>query len=193
MASFAESINRLKSELQTTGSDEYIENTEIKKITDHTRISDTILHKTEEFNFGKTGWDAFDEEFNNLKKTWMDLYENDKIISFSLIFKTTDSDFTIPINYVYKMYNFMKKIKNLNSKNPLKYGKLQQSLVVIKSGNIRFLLGMLFKLISPLSDVYIVSDDALCDKIKPYIINNIAVDMKIEGVTLINAKTSRFN
>lgn len=179
MSSFQESINKLKSQLSNPSSKKINKKQSKSK-------SSTIV----EFNFGNSDTNDFDIEFNNMKKKWMSLYEKDEIEKFTLVFKTDDSDFSIPIQYVYHMHIFLSELKGLRNENPLKYSKLSQTIITIKSGNLRFLLNMLFKLISPFSNVYIVSTDELSDTILSYVKKGNKIPTNIDDVTYIPAGSS---
>lgn len=179
MSSFHESINSLKKELAQT------EKTPKNK-TDNLQKKNYI----QEFNFGSTSGEDFNVEFENMKKKWKSLYENDNIEKFSLVFKTDESDFSIPIQYVYYMHVFLSELRGLRYENPVKYGKLNETIITIKSGNLRFLLNMLFKLISPFSNVYLVSDDKQTDTILYYVKNNREIPKNIDDVTYIPAGSS---
>lgn len=106
-----------------------------------------------EFNFNINN---IEEQYNNMTTTWLSYYEDNSIDNFTLVFKG-DDDNNIPINYVYRLSKFIKKIKNKRKKDYVKYNKLSQSIVMIKSKYMRALLNLLFTLVSPLSDLYITS------------------------------------
>lgn len=106
-----------------------------------------------EFNFNMNN---IEDDYNNMINAWLGYYEDNSIDKFTLVFKGND-DSNIPIKYVYKLSNFIKKIKNKRKKEYDKYNKLSQSIVIIKSKNMRMLLNLLFTLVTPLSDLYITS------------------------------------
>ena len=106
-----------------------------------------------EFNFNMNN---IENDYNNMIKAWSGYYEDNSIDKFTLVFKGND-DSNIPIEYVYKLSKFIKKIKNKRKKEYDKYNKLSQSIVIIKSKNMRMLLDLLFTLVTPLSDLYITS------------------------------------
>ena len=145
-------------------------------------------------NFWGSGFQGLEEEYSNLENRWMALYDNDNIASFSLIFKTDNSEVNIPVSYVYRMYNFLGNLKKLREENPVKYGKLKQSIIIVKSGNLRFLLKMLFSLIAPFANVYIVSNDETCEEVKLKIMRNIPVivDPSNDNIAFIKAGKSWF-
>ena len=171
MSSFQQSINNLKNQLSNKN------DVKIKKPVKPSKVV--------EFNFANSDYNGFDKEFNNMKNKWMSLYEDDSIEKFTLVFKTDDSDFSIPIQYVYHMHVFLSELKGLRSEKPLKYSKLSQTIITIKSGNLRFLLNMLFKLISPFSNVYIVSNDKSTDNILNYVKKSMNIPNNLEDVTYI--------
>jgi|TARA_Y100000389_G_C17414922_1_gene493121 hypothetical protein len=106
-----------------------------------------------EFNFNMNN---IEHDYNHMINAWLGYYEDNNIDKFTLVFKG-DNDSNIPIKYVYKLSKFIKNIKNKRKEEYDKYNKLSQSIVIIKSKNMRILLDLLFTLVTPLSDLYITS------------------------------------
>ena len=82
--------------------------------------------------FGKTINN--DEDFEKFKNKWLELYLHEK--KFYLIFDTSNIE-SIPINYLYKLTRFTKKLKKL------KIQYLQASVLLIKNSLIRNLYKLL--------------------------------------------------
>jgi len=137
-----------------------------------------------EFNFNINN---IEEEYNNMTNIWLGYYQDNSIDNFTLVFKG-DDDSNIPINYVYRLSNFIKKIKNMRKKEYVKYNKLSQSVVMIKSKYMRALLNLLFTLVSPLSDLYITSNIeetyTIVDNIEK---GNTILPENVKGITYIKS------
>lgn len=130
-----------------------------------------------EFNFNINN---IEHDYNNMVQSWLSYYEDDNIDEFTLVFKG-DNDNNIPMSYAYKLSNFIKKIKNKRRKDYKKYNKLSQSIVLIKSKNMRMLLNLLFTLVTPIADLYITSNVEQTN----ILINNIE-----KGVTILPENVS---
>jgi len=135
-----------------------------------------------EFNFNIIN---IEEQYNNMTNMWLSYYEDNSIDNFTLVFKG-DDDNNIPVNYVYRLSKFIKKIKNKRKKEFIKYNKLSQSVVMIKSKYMRTLLNLLFTLVTPLSDLYITSTiqqtSTIVDNIEK---GNTILPETVKGITYI--------
>jgi hypothetical protein len=141
-----------------------------------------------EFNFGIY---EFEVEYNSMVETWMNLYDDETITCFTLVFKSCEEGVSPPISYVYRLSKFIKEIKSRMKVNPVKYGKLEQSIVMITSPVVKRLLYMLFSMITPLSNIYIVSTHENVENIVGFIERGEDVVKKtcdLKGVKCIGVK-----
>jgi hypothetical protein len=141
-----------------------------------------------EFNFGGC---EFEVEYKSMVETWMDLYNDENINRFTLVFKAREEGVSPPISYVYRLSKFIREIKKLRKNNPVKYGKLEQTIVMITSSTFKTLLDMLFTMITPLSAIYITSTHENVEKIIGFIERQEDVVKNttgLEGVKYISVK-----
>lgn len=87
-----------------------------------------------------------DDDFNYFLNKWEELYKNKK--NFIFIFDTQNVGFP-PIKYCYKLTMFIKELK----KQKIQY--LEKSYIIVKSNNVKHLLNLIFKIQSPIADVYL--------------------------------------
>lgn len=105
-----------------------------------------------------------DTEFNKYLSDWMELYKRN--CNFYYIFDTTTTGL-INIKYCFKMSKFINKLKKE------KLTSLKCSVIILKSPSVIFLVKQLFKLTSPVADIYLVNDINDVNIIKYYIRENI--------------------
>jgi len=157
------------------------ENTSSTPVTTVSNSNNCVIN----FNFGGS---EFEVEYNAMVDTWMGLYDDDNIKKFTLVFKACDEGASPPLSYVYRLSKFLKNIKKQRKIERDKYNKLEQSVVMITSKAVKLLLDMLFKLVTPLSTIYIVSTNEHIDTIVECIEHQRDIPENIKGVKCICVK-----
>ena len=117
-------------------------------------------------------------DFSAFLQKWIDLYENQK--NFTFIFDTTNVE-DVPIKYSFKMALFIKELK----KRPYHY--LQQSIILVNSQKVKYLLDFIFLIQSPVAPVYILYTEKVDNTQKIYNILNGNIG---DNVTQINPGSS---
>ena len=158
-----------------------LENTSSTPVTTDNNSNNCVI----EFNFGVSG---FDTEYNAMVDKWMELYNDDNIKKFTLVFKACDEGASPPLSYVYRLSKFLKDIKKRRKTERDKYNKLEQSVVMITSKTIKLLLDTLFKLVTPLSTIYIVSTNEHIYTIVECIEHQRDIPENIKGIKCIRVK-----
>jgi hypothetical protein len=151
---------------------------EIKAIT---RVSEKCII---EFTFGMLG---MEEEFSAMVDAWAQLYDDDSVDMFSIVFRPSGMESDIPIIYAYRMSKFINRIKKLRKTNP-KYNKLENVIVLVANKSSRAIINILFKITTPMSNVYLVSEPHQVDVAIECIVNDAPPQEKsIDGIKYISA------
>jgi hypothetical protein len=108
-----------------------------------------------------------DEDLDDFMKQWFKLYDQKKYFSF--LFDTTDCGL-ISIRYCYIFSKFLKEIKSKEERY------LNQSVIIVNSKWIRYLLKTTFFIQKPVSPVYMVEDENTALQVYNRVINNKSLD-----------------
>lgn len=95
-----------------------------------------------------------DEDYNNFIREWTELYKRKN--NFKFIFDTSNCGY-VNLKYAFKMPNFIKKLKELETQY------LEKSIVIYDSIWIKMLLKLILNLQSPVAPVYLVSKNDYCE------------------------------
>ena len=120
-----------------------------------------------------------DEDLDYFFNTWLKLYENKK--NFSFIFNTLECGL-IKIRYAYAVANFIKLLKKNN-----KVHYLENSILILNSKWMHYLLKTIFYIQKPISKVYIVSNIEEANSVYESISNNKEIEKNIK-YSFINNK-----
>lgn len=146
-----------------------------------TRVSEKCII---EFTFGTLG---MEEEFNAMVDAWARLYEDDTVDMFSIVFRPSGMESDIPLIYAYRMSKFINRIKKLRKTDP-KYNKLENAVVLVANKSSRTIINILFKITTPMSNVYLVSEPHQVDVAIECIVNDAPPRKKsIDGIKYISA------
>lgn len=103
---------------------------------------------------------AIGSEANYLKflEDWLNCYEQGQ--PFSFVFNTADMHLKwSDASYVYKLAKFMQELRLKKAAEPVKYGLLQESIIIVESSITSRLLTLLFSLKKPISTVTLCEPD----------------------------------
>tara|TARA_A100001015_G_C14513954_1_gene527737 strand:+ start:86 stop:508 length:423 start_codon:yes stop_codon:yes gene_type:complete len=108
-----------------------------------------------------------DEDLKNFMDKWFELYDKKKYFSF--LFNTTNCGL-ISIRYCYIFSKFLKELKSKEEKY------LNQSIIIVNSKWIRYLLKTTFYIQKPISPVYMVTDESTALEVYKRVIDNKGLD-----------------